>query len=169
MSSLTRSMGAAAVFETAAETPPTVDEALVTASTQREFRCFWIVPLCCQWHGGSVMAAIRGATYSRSRPRSPIRQREEVSKRCDHNAGSLTKLLHQPTGTINNSPISSGARSRDARWSFCKLIEAWAVTVRGRGGAGCKRTGGRQLQLTGMPMKDFLLCSTSPSFAIVRE
>lgn len=38
MRSLTRSMGAAAVFETAAETPPTIDKVLAAAPVGKKIR-----------------------------------------------------------------------------------------------------------------------------------
>lgn len=64
-------MGAAAVFETAAETPPTVDKELVAARKDEFFQDGAQLSFGGHWHPKS-MANVRDAcTYSRNRRRSP--------------------------------------------------------------------------------------------------
>lgn len=73
MRSLTRSMGAAAVFETAAETPPTVDKPLARAIHRPRCRQHPRIVTAEQLCLGPRADAMAVSTYSRSRPRSPVR------------------------------------------------------------------------------------------------
>jgi hypothetical protein len=64
-------MGAAAVFETAAEIPPTIDKRLVAVSTGKKIVQVVSIEVKGQLHPYSMEIVLRGKTYSRNRPRSP--------------------------------------------------------------------------------------------------
>jgi len=61
-------MGAAAVFETAAETPPTVDKKLATVPVTKKFAKHAGINCEMTMHPEVMIAVMQVKTYSRNRP-----------------------------------------------------------------------------------------------------
>lgn len=108
MRSFTRSMGAAAVFETAAATPPTVEMSAESCNESRKL----IGAQCTQ---SQPLGRMETYTYSRSRPRSPtenvsirITQRELQQHNGDRGRQTASHRRLSPTRDARPPPAMAG-------------------------------------------------------------